>query len=567
MATKSRTTLHEIERRTYLNGTFNGKYQGTYFYDGSTKGKDEFYDLEVKEAIVSIPYPDGFRHWQTGESIPFRNTEPTILEFPKTVNCKLERGDGTVQYAKLSIRNIKVLSYRLSNQLYDGDFIYGDIEGELSGYIIHYDTEERTILYEDEVANPVVVPSGPPEVTEEEKTVERPALPTSSKGCFSSFFDVLVALFYAIVLLLFVYMFVGLMISIFSKSSPSDRKDYTPVAQNDVPYSPPSKKYVENSVSNLNRTESSISDSSQSDNPASSLSRLPNSTTEVLPIDKENRKKSTIVPSQDSSMEIIQPEVAWEGDLSIDRSASLKEEALGTVDSFWIGVKWRNIKQDTFYLKYLIEADALLKSIAARNQLPESGVLGSVENWAGMRAKQETGHLVGTTFFNEFEGLCNAYKFTATQKRNMLSSFIQSIELLHLRSGACPVLLDSISEPVRSHDDRNAKCVDSVHLEFYTPLEVIMALGANSPSKAILCQELADHLNLPARILYDARTNHYGVAFQLDADDELGRHEVWRLNKPGRPQIMYSQQEIVLRGWEFIKKRPSLTAPISPRKE
>jgi hypothetical protein len=237
MATRSKTTQHKIERRTYLNGAFKGKYQGTYYYDGSARGKEEFYDLEVKEALVTIIHPDGFRHWETGEPVPFRDKKTTLLDLPATLDCKLEKEDGSSQYAKLNIKDVKVIRYAVSNQLYEGDFIYGDIEGMISGYLVHYDIEERVTFQEEN--KEVLVPQPPLNEKQEEPKGRIP--PANPKGCWSTLIDAIVVIFYAILALLFVWLFVVMIMSLANKPSPAAKKSGNVTAQKSKQYSPPSR--------------------------------------------------------------------------------------------------------------------------------------------------------------------------------------------------------------------------------------------------------------------------------------------------------------------------------------
>jgi hypothetical protein len=239
------------------------------------------------------------------------------------------------------------------------------------------------------------------------------------------------------------------------------------------------------------------------------------------------------------------------GTIAISRSVILNDENLGVVDSFWIGIKWKDIRRNTFYMNYLIDVETLTNTTDYRNQITFSQNSISYEDWPIMQSLQKSGATNGTTFFANFKKMCVEKNLTSYQKRQTLAAFIQSIYLLELRSGPCPVAIDTFPRPSNPFGlDRT--CVDSIHLEFFTPLETIMNMAANPVSKAILCAELARDLDLPVLVLYNARTRQYAMAFQLDAFDEQGRYEIWSLSKLGRPQIMYSRQEVVLRGWKFI---------------
>ena len=134
------TIQEHIERRTYIKGKFNGKFIGYLDHKKSDLLHENFYDLEVLSGeIKTTKDEDHIRHWETGEPEEFQPVEKFLTKLPESLNLEVKFDDGTTKGYQINLNEPKLSNYSLSKQVYEDDKIYGDIEGEISGYIKHFD--------------------------------------------------------------------------------------------------------------------------------------------------------------------------------------------------------------------------------------------------------------------------------------------------------------------------------------------------------------------------------------------------------------------------------------------
>ena len=135
----------QIERRTYLKGKFKGKFIGYLDYRKSDIKHENFYDLEVLSGEIFAD-KSNFRSWKEGDEFEeFLDVEKFLTKLPDTLPCAVSYSDGSLKHFQVNLNEPKLSDYTLSNQHYDGNKIFGDIVGEISGYLKHYDTEEHEV--------------------------------------------------------------------------------------------------------------------------------------------------------------------------------------------------------------------------------------------------------------------------------------------------------------------------------------------------------------------------------------------------------------------------------------
>jgi hypothetical protein len=153
------TIQEQIERRTYLKGRFKGKFVGYLDPNKSDIKHENFYDLEILSGEIFIS-KTSFRIWKEGDEFEeFIEVEKFQTKLPDSLPCAVSYPDGTVKHFQINLNEPKLINSSLTNQHYDGSKIFGDIDGEISGYLKHYDTEEHkveVIQVEDETLTPVV---------------------------------------------------------------------------------------------------------------------------------------------------------------------------------------------------------------------------------------------------------------------------------------------------------------------------------------------------------------------------------------------------------------------------
>lgn len=147
------TIQEQIERRTYIKGKFTGKYIGYLDHKKSDLLHENFYDLEVLSGEIKTTKDEAhIRHWETGEPEEFQPVEQFLTKLPESLPLEIRYNDGTTKSYQINLNEPKLSNYSLSKQVYEDDKIFGDIEGDISGYIKHYDTQdiEVEVIPEDE---------------------------------------------------------------------------------------------------------------------------------------------------------------------------------------------------------------------------------------------------------------------------------------------------------------------------------------------------------------------------------------------------------------------------------
>ena len=143
------TVLEKVERKTYLKGKFRGKYVGVLDDKKSDGIHENFYDLEVLTGQISCRKED-IRKWQEGDEFnEFRTIGKCLTKLPAQLPCEIEGNDQVINHYLLRLHQPKLINYSLSLQQYDQEKVFGVVEGEISGFLIHYDDREIEVEEED----------------------------------------------------------------------------------------------------------------------------------------------------------------------------------------------------------------------------------------------------------------------------------------------------------------------------------------------------------------------------------------------------------------------------------
>lgn len=147
---KYETIENHIERRTYLQGKFKGKFIGYFDPRKSDVEHENFYDLEVISGEIKTTQNEyNVRHWKTGEPEAFQDTDKFLSKLPDNLPIEITDEKGIVKIYNVNLNDTKLSDYQLSNQIYEGNKIFGDITGKISGYLKHYDIEYDVIEIKD----------------------------------------------------------------------------------------------------------------------------------------------------------------------------------------------------------------------------------------------------------------------------------------------------------------------------------------------------------------------------------------------------------------------------------
>lgn len=139
------------ERKTYLKGRFKGKYWGLIKGDMSDGNRENYYNIEIYEGeITSKQDNEHLRKWQEGDEFEeYKNEEPFLSKIPSPIICNIHQKDGTIRYYKIDLQDAKLTDFHLYNQLYEGEKLFGTIEGNICGYFIHFDVEQIQIASDE----------------------------------------------------------------------------------------------------------------------------------------------------------------------------------------------------------------------------------------------------------------------------------------------------------------------------------------------------------------------------------------------------------------------------------
>ncbi|MFN8142791.1 MAG: hypothetical protein U0073_00080 [Bacteroidia bacterium] len=176
-----KTIKDYIERRTYLKGKFYGKFIGTLDKRKSDIKHENYYDLEVLSGELSVQYSD-FRIWKEGDEFEeFVEVEEFLTRIPGTLPCTILYVNGETRHFNIHLNEPKLSNYYLSNQHYEGERIFGDIVGDISGYLKHYDVEEREIEIDEEQDSKEIEDGRESSVSAHTRT-DRPTGKTETRG-------------------------------------------------------------------------------------------------------------------------------------------------------------------------------------------------------------------------------------------------------------------------------------------------------------------------------------------------------------------------------------------------
>lgn len=157
---KYETIENHIERRTYIQGKFKGKFIGYFDPRKSDFKHENFYDLEVISGDITTTKNEfNVRHWETGEPEAFQEIDNFLTKLPDNLPLEITDEKGVAKIYNVNLNDKKLSNYTLSNQVYDGNKVFGDITGNISGYLKHYDTEYIEVEIKEDKPTKLSLPS------------------------------------------------------------------------------------------------------------------------------------------------------------------------------------------------------------------------------------------------------------------------------------------------------------------------------------------------------------------------------------------------------------------------
>lgn len=133
-----------IERKTFISGRFSGKYAGRLsawkYYDAGI----QYYDIEILSGAIKTQMSnDHVRHWHTGEDALYQQTETLKCSFPDEMPLIIQYTNKDIKEFLVHLQSPKIQHANITNQVYDENMVFGDITGDISGYISHWVEAEK----------------------------------------------------------------------------------------------------------------------------------------------------------------------------------------------------------------------------------------------------------------------------------------------------------------------------------------------------------------------------------------------------------------------------------------
>ncbi|MCC6372966.1 MAG: hypothetical protein IT236_18330 [Bacteroidia bacterium] len=132
--------VERLERRTYIKGVFKGKFVGNIDALKSVDKYERYFDIEITEGDIYTTQ-DNLKKWpQGGDFKEFENVSTFPTSLPAHIKVTLEYLNGSIKHFKVRLREVKLINCRLFNQMHRGNEVFGELEGYVSGYLLHNDT-------------------------------------------------------------------------------------------------------------------------------------------------------------------------------------------------------------------------------------------------------------------------------------------------------------------------------------------------------------------------------------------------------------------------------------------
>jgi hypothetical protein len=186
--------------KTYFWGKFNGKYRGAIDESTIDLHYEKLYEFEIYEGVVTT-HKEFFQKHDSELSlkkIKEIQKEPIYkAPFPDTVRVILKESNKQFD---IQINEPRLKNIRLKNHVIENDLVFGEIEAEITGYIVHQVKKTRLIeILPPEPEPPIhepprtVPPRPEPPEPEPPRTVPpRPEPPEPEpQGCWETFKELL----------------------------------------------------------------------------------------------------------------------------------------------------------------------------------------------------------------------------------------------------------------------------------------------------------------------------------------------------------------------------------------
>jgi hypothetical protein len=134
---KTQKVKQRVDRRTFLIGSFRGRFVGYVDPIVTDSGHETIFNIEVIEGEITVHASNVLR-WELGEPQEYHDPVAQAIKLPDSLVCVLH-DNGSVHRFVVNLNNPRLFNFKLVNQIYDGNQVFGEIVGSISGYLVHYD--------------------------------------------------------------------------------------------------------------------------------------------------------------------------------------------------------------------------------------------------------------------------------------------------------------------------------------------------------------------------------------------------------------------------------------------
>jgi tetratricopeptide (TPR) repeat protein len=199
-----------IDKNTFIKGRFKGKFNGQLDKTKSDLKHERYFDLEIIDGEIYTTQSD-IQKWPAGTELKeFVNVSTFPTALPGKIKVSLRYFDGSIKHFKIRLKELKLINCYVSNQVYRGNELMGTIEGDVSGYLLHYDTLLNEIQEEEEDPLEHTPPHQPnidqnnSEPEGEQKPIPAQLYNPKTKSSFLSVLNILAGLFFLLGILIII---------------------------------------------------------------------------------------------------------------------------------------------------------------------------------------------------------------------------------------------------------------------------------------------------------------------------------------------------------------------------
>ena len=212
MSERKYITEH-LNKKTYLKGRFVGKFAGQLDKEKSDEAHERFFNLQIVEGHIYTTQND-IKKWPEEEFPEFKKISTFPTKPPGEIKVTLGYLDHSEKHFTIKVQEFKLVNCLLTKQVYEGKEVFGTLEGDVSGYMLHRDTILHEIIEQDSTPTPgpiIITKDNPEELKNTDATqtdtIRRPVHPIYNPKKKSMYLSFLSTVFWLSLLVGFAIIF------------------------------------------------------------------------------------------------------------------------------------------------------------------------------------------------------------------------------------------------------------------------------------------------------------------------------------------------------------------------